>query len=108
MKPRVIRIAGSGKVLNVEPTKFAGACDSDPLNSGSAPKPIRDRGRLDNDLLNRVSTIQVTPNGWVQTETNDKVTKAGKVVATEVGWVEYRRTGDDSPCEKAKTLHPSE
>ena len=25
MKPRVIRIAGSGKVLNVEPTKVAAA-----------------------------------------------------------------------------------
>jgi hypothetical protein len=25
MKPRVIRIAGSGKLLNVEPTKFAAA-----------------------------------------------------------------------------------
>ena len=76
--------------------------------SRGAPKPIRDRRRNDYDLLNRVSTIQITPKGWVQNEMNDKVTKAGHVVATEVGWVEYRRTADDSPCENAKRLHPSE
>ena len=39
---------------------------------------------------------------------NDKVTKEGKVLATEVGWVEYRRTSDDSPCDMAKKLYPSE
>jgi hypothetical protein len=33
---------------------------------------------------------QITPKGWVQSEMNGKVTKEGKVVATEVGWVEYR------------------
>jgi hypothetical protein len=73
-----------------------------------APKPIRDEKRNDYDLLNRVSTIQITPQGWVHNEMNDKVTKAGKVVATEVGWIEYRRTADESPCEGAKALHPSE
>ena len=77
-------------------------------SSRGAPKPIRDRRRNDYDLLNRVSTIQITPKGWVQNEMNDKVTKAGRVVATEVGWVEYRRTADDSPCEDAKKLHPTE
>ena len=77
-------------------------------SSPGAAKPIRDRRRNDYDLLNRVSTIQITPKGWVQNEMNDKVTEAGEVVATEVGWVEYRRTGDDSPCENAKKLHPSE
>jgi len=77
-------------------------------SSRGAPKPIRDRRRNDYDLLNRVSTIQITPKGWVQNEMNDKVTKAGQVVATEVGWVEYRRTADDSPCEDAKKLHPTE
>ena len=77
-------------------------------SSPGAPKPIRDRGRDDYDVLNRVSTIQITPNGWVQSEMNDKVTNSGQVVATEVGWVEYRRTADDSPCENAKKLHPSE
>jgi hypothetical protein len=77
-------------------------------SSPGAPKPIRDRRRNDYDLLNRLSTIQITPKGWVQSEMNDKVTKEGKVVATEVGWVEYRRTGDDSPCESAKKLYPSD
>jgi hypothetical protein len=77
-------------------------------SSRGAPKPVRDRNRDDYDLLNRVSTIQITPKGWVQSETNDKVTKAGKVVATEVGWVEYRRIEDDSLCEEAKKQHPSE
>jgi hypothetical protein len=77
-------------------------------SSPGAPKPTRDGRRIDYDLLNRISTIQITPKGWVQNEMNDKVTKGGKVVATEVGWVEYRRTADDSPCENAKRLHPSE
>jgi hypothetical protein len=75
-------------------------------SSPGAPKPIRDRIRNDYDLLNRVSTIQITPNGWVQSEMNDKVTKAGQVVATEIGWVEYRRIADDSACESAKKLYP--
>ena len=44
----------------------------------------------------------------VQSEMNDKVTKEGKVLATEVGWVEYRRTADDAPCDVAKKLYPSE
>jgi hypothetical protein len=39
---------------------------------------------------------------------NDKVTKEGKVLATEVGWVEYRRTNNDLPCDAAKKLYPSE
>jgi hypothetical protein len=77
-------------------------------SSPGAPKPIRDARRIDYDLLNRVSTIQITPKGWVQNEINDKVAKGGQVVATEVGWVEYRRTSDDAPCENAKRLHPSE
>jgi hypothetical protein len=77
-------------------------------SSPGAPKPVRDRRRSDYDLLNRASTIQITSKGWVQNEMNDKVTKAGKVVATEVGWVEYRRAGDDAPCENAKRLYPSE
>lgn len=77
-------------------------------SSPGAPKPNRDARRIDYNLLNRVSTIQITPKGWVQNEMNDKVTKAGQVIATEVGWVEYRRTADDSPCENAKRLHPSE
>ena len=77
-------------------------------SSTAAPKPIRDARRIDYDVLNRVSTIQITPKGWVQSEVNDKVTKAGQVVATEVGWVEYRRTADKSPCETAKKLFPNE
>ena len=77
-------------------------------SSPGAPKPNRDQRRVDYDVLNRVSTIQVTPQSWVQSETNDKVTKAGKVVATEVGWIEYRRLDNEFSCESAKKLHPSE
>jgi hypothetical protein len=77
-------------------------------SSPGAPKPSRDARRIDYALLNRVSTIQITPKGWVQNEINDKVAKSGQTVATEVGWVEYRRTGDDSPCDNAKRMHPSE
>jgi hypothetical protein len=76
-------------------------------SSPGAAKPTRDQREV-YDLLNRVSTIQITPKGWVQSEMNDKVTKEGKVLATEVGWVEYRRTADESPCDVAKKLYPSE
>jgi hypothetical protein len=76
-------------------------------SSPGAAKPTRDQREV-YDLLNRVSTIQITPKGWVQSEMNDKVTKEGKVLATEVGWVEYRRIADDSPCGMAKKLYPSE
>jgi hypothetical protein len=76
--------------------------------SPGAAKPLRDRQRTDYDLLNRFSTIQVTPAGWVQNEVNDKVTKAGTVVATEVGWIEYRRTPDEASCQRAKALHPGD
>jgi hypothetical protein len=76
-------------------------------SSPGAAKPTRDQRQV-YDLLNRVSTIQITPKGWVQSEMNDKVTKEGKVVATEVGWIEYRRTADDSPCDEAKKRYPSE
>src|SRR5271169_7100034 len=68
-------------------------------SSPGAAKPTRDQREV-YDLLNRVSTLQITPKGWVQSEMNDKVTKEGKVLATEVGWVEYRRTADDSPCDE--------
>ena len=76
-------------------------------SSPGAAKPTRDQRQV-YDLLNRVSTIQITPKGWVQSEMNDKVTKEGKVVATEVGWIEYRRTADDSPCDEDKKRYPSE
>jgi hypothetical protein len=76
--------------------------------SPGAAKPIRDDKRTDYDVLNRSTTIQVTPAGWVQNEVNDKVTRAGTVVATEVGWIEYRRTADETACEGAKALYPQE
>jgi hypothetical protein len=43
-------------------------------SSPGAAKPTRDQREV-YDLLNRVSTIQITPKGWVQSEMNDKVTK---------------------------------
>ena len=49
------------------------------------PKTNSRRRRIDYDLLNRVSTIQITSKGWVQNEMNDKLAKGGQVVATEVG-----------------------
>jgi len=75
-------------------------------SSPGAAKPTRDQREV-YDLLNRVSTIQITPKGWVQSEMNDKVTKEGKVVATEVGWIEYRRTADDSACDEPKNVTPA-
>ncbi len=74
--------------------------------SKGAPKPVRDTNRKDYDVLNRGTTLQITPLGWVQNEINDKVKKDGTVVATEVGWIEYRRLEDDSVCADAKKEFP--
>jgi hypothetical protein len=74
--------------------------------SKAAPKPLRDIKRRDYNVLNRGTTIQITPAGWVQLEINDKVKTDGTVVATEVGWIEYRRISDEKPCAKAKELFP--
>ncbi len=76
-------------------------------DSKGAPKPVRHRKRTEFDKLNRGTTIQVTNLGWVQSEINDLVKNDGTVVATEVGWIEYRRI-DDKKCEKAKEQFPSQ
>lgn len=60
----------------------------------SAPKPQRDRNRTDYQILDRENILQITPNGWVQSENNLKRTAAGMAVANELGWNEYRRVGD--------------
>jgi hypothetical protein len=73
--------------------------------SPGAPKPVRDAERDDYDVLDRDTTLQITPRGWVQSEVNDKVKTDGTVVATEVGWVEYRRI-DEAACAPARQDHP--
>lgn len=59
-----------------------------------APKPRRDAARTDYDYLERESSVQLTPSGWVQSERNVKRKSDGSAVANEVGWVEYRRVAD--------------
>ncbi len=75
--------------------------------SKGAPRPLRDIKRKDYDKLNRGTTLQITPRGWVQNEINDKVKKDGTVVATEVGWIEYRRI-ESNICDVAKKEYPQE
>jgi hypothetical protein len=64
-----------------------------------APKPQRDRARTDYVTLDRENTLQLTPRGWVQSETNVKRDAGGVPVANEVGWNEYRRV-DAVKCER--------
>ncbi len=77
-------------------------------SSAKAPKPQRDTKRKDYDYLNRTQTIQSTPAGFVQSEQNDKVKKDGTIVATEVGWIEYRRLAGEKAkvCDDAKKEFP--
>ncbi len=66
-------------------------------DAGSAPKPFRDDGapfgflREDYDVLDRHNTILVTPEGWVMSQHNRKLTDAGDLVAHEIGWILYDR-----------------
>jgi hypothetical protein len=66
-------------------------------SSDGAPKPRRDKDRKDYDVLDRVTTLQITDKGWAQVEINKKRTNAGTVVAKEVGWLEFVRT-DEKNC----------
>ncbi len=76
----------------------------------SAPKPQRDIKRKDYDKLVRTTMLQTTPLGWVQSEMNDKVKKDGTLVATELGWIEYRKLSGDKAkvCDDAKKEFPQE
>jgi hypothetical protein len=64
----------------------------------NAPKPRRDRNRSDYTTMDRSHKIQVTPLGYVQAENNLKIASDGKVVSSEVGWIEYKRV-EASKCE---------
>lgn len=61
----------------------------------ATPKPFRDKARTDYQALDRDSVLQILPTGFVQSERNEKRTTDGVLVATEVGWNEYRRIADD-------------
>jgi hypothetical protein len=67
----------------------------------AAPKPRRDKERTDYVRLDRENTLQITPNGWVQSENNTKLDKDGNAVSNELGWNEYQRV-DESKCQPAK------
>ena len=59
------------------------------------PKPRRDMVRTDYDFLDRDTTLQLTPNDWIQSEVNDKRKVDGSFVANEVGWIVYHRLTED-------------
>lgn len=71
-------------------------------HAGKAPKPFRDAGavfgfsRTDYDWLDRRNTLLVTPKGWIQFERNQKMASTGQVVSYELGWITYRRIGQDA------------
>ncbi len=69
----------------------------------NSPKPTRDWGRNDYATLDRENTLQFTPKGWVQAENNIKRDAAGKMIANEIGWNEYKRV-DEKNC--APAIHP--
>lgn len=78
--------------------------------AGRATKPFRDSGapfgfmRTDYEVLDRTNTLLVTPRGWVQSESNRKLDRAGKLVSYEQGFITYRRL-DDAQCRT--TLPPA-
>lgn len=65
--------------------------------TAGAPKPQRDRARTDYETLDRENTLQLTPRGWAQSESNVKRDASGAAVANELGWNEYRRV-ESSRC----------
>lgn len=75
---------------------------------GPSPKPFRDSGapfgfwREDYDQLYREHTILVTPGGWVQSEQNRKLTKDGRLVSHELGYIIYDKW-DQARCDAAVT-----
>ncbi|MBK9260669.1 MAG: hypothetical protein IPM54_12710 [Polyangiaceae bacterium] len=56
----------------------------------NAARPVRDT-RRDYATLDRRNTVQITPQRWVQAESNIKRRNDGTPVASEVGWVQYER-----------------
>lgn len=60
----------------------------------NAGKPRRDKGRP-YAYLRRENTLQITDKRWVHSQINHKVTEAGDLFATEVGWNVYERVDDE-------------
>lgn len=82
-------------------------------HAGEAQKPFRDSGapfgfnRTDYGYLDRENTLLVTPNGWVQNEHNTKMSPSNAIVSYELGWITYRRLGEEA-CKIAIDLFPRE
>jgi hypothetical protein len=68
----------------------------------NADRPTRDEHR-DYDMLDRRNTVQITPQRWVQMESNVKRQWNGTLVASEVGWVQYERV----PNEQCTAMMPA-
>ena len=66
-----------------------------------ATKPTRDTPRTDYDVLQRRNAIQFTNELWVQSEINMKLREDGTPVASEVGWIEYRKLPTEDACAPA-------
>jgi hypothetical protein len=82
-------------------------------HAGEAQKPFRDSGapfgfnRTDYGYLDRENTLLVTSNGWVQNEHNTKMSTSNAIVSYELGWITYRRLGEEA-CKMAIDLFPRE
>lgn len=66
-----------------------------------ATKPTRDTARTDYDVLQRRNAIQFTTERWVQSEINMKLRQDGTPVASEIGWIEYRKLPTEDACAPA-------
>lgn len=71
-------------------------------DAGRAPKPFRDDGapfgfmRDDYTDLDRYNTILVTPEGWVMSQQNRKLTADGELVSYETGWILYEKQSEEA------------
>ncbi|QBQ55222.1 DUF6607 family protein [Nitrosococcus wardiae] len=82
-------------------------------HAGKAEKPFRDSGapfgfnRTDYKRLDRENILLVTPSGWVQNESNKKLSASDQIISYELGWITYRRLEDKS-CKAALERFPRE
>jgi hypothetical protein len=74
-------------------------------STADAPLPRREFAkRSDYNVLRRLNRHEITPNGWVHEQNNDKIlrTDAGdKMIAQERGWNPYVRV-ESSRCKPAQ------
>lgn len=70
--------------------------------ASGAPMPRRDRiAKRDYDVLDRVHVYNISEKAWQDVQQNAK-RKGEKIVATEIGWNEYRRVDDEHCAEEIR------